>query len=318
MFQPASYYLPEFKDLKVGVEKADPATGQKELILVPPNREMTVQDLLRHTSGITYGIFGKSMVKALYNKTKEGNPMDFNQTNAEMVTKFSKLPLAYQPGTTWDYSQSTDVLGRIVEVVSGLELDNFIAERITKPLKISDTGFWAEGPESGARVAEPQVDPITGKRPPMRDALKRPRFISAAGGMVSTASDYGRFSQLFLNKGILEGIRLVAPKTVEMMTSNHLPPGIKFDPSSVAQFGPSVPSPEMGQGFGLGFYLAYRSGPQSPNWVCWGILLAGCFGNLFLVDPKEQLVTVLMMQAPAPRFYYWAIIRDFVYQAIVK
>jgi len=318
LFQPASRYLPEFKDLKVGVEKTDPATNQKELILVPPNREMTVQDLLRHTSGITYGFFGKSIVKALYNKTEEGNPMNFDQTNAEMVTKFSKLPLAYQPGTTWDYSQSTDVLGRIVEVVSGLELDNFIAERITKPLKISDTGFWAEGAERAARVAEPQVDPTTGKRPAMRDSSKRPRFISGAGGMLSTASDYARFSQMFLNKGTLEGVRLVAPKTIEMMTSNHLPPGIKFDPSCVAQFGPSLPSPELGQAFGLGFCLRMDAGlnprPGSVGDFYW----QGVSGTYFWIDPKEQLVAVLMMQAPALRFYYWAIIRDYVYQAIVK
>ncbi|MEW6184855.1 MAG: serine hydrolase domain-containing protein [Thermodesulfobacteriota bacterium] len=319
LFQPASHYLPEFKDLKVGVEKIDPATGQNELILVPPNREMTVQDLLRHTSGITYGIFGKSMVKALYNKTKEGNPFNFGQTNAEMVTKFSKLPLAYQPGTTWDYSQSTDVLGRIVEVVSGLELDVFIAERITKPLKISDTGFWAEGPERGARVAEPQVDPATGKRPPMRDALKRPRFISGAGGMVSTASDYARFSQMFLNKGILEGIRLAAPKTVEMMTSNHLPPGIKFDPGSAAQIGlPTLPSQEMGQAFGLGFCLRTEAGLNPRTGSVGEFYWQAATGPYFWVDPKEQLVAVLMMQAPAPRAYYWAMIRDYVYQAIMR
>jgi CubicO group peptidase (beta-lactamase class C family) len=136
---PVSRYLPEFKDMKVGIKKTDAATGKKELVLVPADREMTVQDLLRHTSGLTYGIFGKSMVKDLYN-IKGGNPFNFNQTNAEMVTKLSKLPLQYQPGTTWDYSMSTDVLGRIVEVVSGMELDAFIAEWITKPLRLSDTG----------------------------------------------------------------------------------------------------------------------------------------------------------------------------------
>src|SRR4030067_1391157 len=129
---PVSRYLPEFKDLKVGIEKIDTATARKELILVPPDREMTVQDLLRHTSGTTYGIFGKSMVKDLYN-IKDGNPFDFNQTNAEMVAKLSKLPLQHQPGTAWDYSMSTDVLRRIVEVVSGLELDAFIAERSAAP-----------------------------------------------------------------------------------------------------------------------------------------------------------------------------------------
>ncbi|MGZ6223093.1 MAG: serine hydrolase domain-containing protein [Syntrophales bacterium] len=319
LFKPASTYLPEFKDLKVGVEKTDPATGQKELTLVPPEREMTVQDLMRHTSGITYGIFGKSMVKELYNKTKEGNPWDFNQTNAEMVTKFSKLPLANQPGTTWEYSQSTDVLGRIVEVVSGLELDALIAERIAKPLKLSDTGFWAEGEKRAMRVAEPQVDPVTGKRPTMiPDATKRPRWISAGGGMLSTASDYARFCQMFLDKGALDGVRMVAPKTVELMSSNHLPPGTKFASGSWAQFIAMLPSPEMGQGFGLGFCVRTEPGlnpcPGSVGEYYW----AGALGTYFWIDPREQLIAVLMMNAPAPRLHYRVVIRDYVYQAIVK
>ncbi len=321
LFQPASRYLPEFKDLKVGVEKTDPATSQKELILVPPDREMTVQDLMRHTSGITYGVFGKSMVKDLYNKTKEGNPFDFsfNQTNAEMVTKLSKLPLATQPGTTWEYSQSTNVLGRIVEVVSGLELDTFIAERITKPLKLSETGFWAEGEKQAGRVAEPQVDPATGKRPVMvPDATKRPRWIAAGEGMLSTASDYARFCQMFLNKGTLDSVRLVAPKTVELMSSNHLPPGTKFAPGSWAQFVGSLPSPEMGQGFGLGFCVRTEPGlnpsPGSVGDYYW----AGLYGTYFWIDPKEQLVAVLMLNATAQRLPYRAVMRDFVYQAIMK
>ena len=160
---PVSRYLPEFKDLKVGIEKKDPATGKTELALETPSREMMVEDLLRHTSGLTYGFTGKSMVKDRYNEAKVG---DRNQTNAELVTKLSKLPLQYHPGTTWDYSHSTDVLARIVEVISGVEFDTFIAERIAKPLKLVDTGFWAEGVERQARIAEGQIDPATGQRSP--------------------------------------------------------------------------------------------------------------------------------------------------------
>ena len=319
LFQPASRYLPEFKDLKVGLEKSDTATSQKELILVPPDREMTVQDLMRHTSGITYGIFGKSMVKDLYNKTKEGNPFNFNQTNAEMVTKLSKLPLATQPGTTWEYSQSTDVLGRIVEVVSGLELDTFIAERIAKPLKLSDTGFWAEGEKRAMRVAEPQADPATGKRPPMMsDATKRPRWIAGGAGMLSTASDYARFCQMFLNKGTLDSVRLLAPKTVELMSSNHLPPGTKFAPGSWAQFIITLPSPEMGQGFGLGFCVRTEPGLNPCSGSVGDYYWAGVYGTYFWIDPKEQLVAVLMMNALGPRTQYRAVMRDYVYQAIMK
>jgi CubicO group peptidase (beta-lactamase class C family) len=211
---PVSRYLPEFKDLKVGVEKKDPTTGKTDLALETATREMTIQDLLRHTSGLTYGFIGKSIVKDRYNEARTG---DFEQTNAELVTKLSKIPLQYHPGTTWDYSQSTDVLGRIVEVVSGVELDTFIAERIAKPLKLVDTAFWVEGAERQARIAEPQINPATGKRPPARDVTKKPKWMAGASALVSTAQDYARFCQMFLNRGALDGIRLVSPKTIEHM-----------------------------------------------------------------------------------------------------
>jgi CubicO group peptidase (beta-lactamase class C family) len=222
---PVSRYLPEFKDLKVGVEKKDPATGTAELVLEPAIREMTVQDLLRHTSGITYGIFGKSMVKDLYNKAKL---FDQNQTNAELVTKLSQLPLQNQPGTTWDYSMSTDILARIVEITSGVDFDTFIGDRIVKPLKLTDTGFWAEGADRQARLAEPQINPATGKRPGVSDVTKKLKWMSGgSAGLVSTAHDYARFCLMFLNGGALDGIRLVSGKTIEHMTTNHIPPGYK-------------------------------------------------------------------------------------------
>lgn len=315
---PVSRYLPEFKELKVGIEKTDAATGRKELVLVPPDREMTVQDLLRHTSGITYGIFGKSMVKDLYN-IKEGNPFDFNQTNAEMVTKLSKLPLQYQPGTVWDYSMSTDVLGRIVEVVSGLELEAFIAERITKPLKLSDTSFWAEGEKRAMRIAEPQVDPATGKRPGLfHDSMQRPKWIAGGAGMISTAADYARFCQMFLNGGILDGVRLFSPKTIELMSANHLPPGIQFSPVSYPLFQAIIPSPEVGQGFGLGFAVRTEAGRNALHGSVGDYFWAGAYGTYFWIDPKEQMAVVLMMHAPPLRLHYRYLMRGFVYQAIVK
>jgi CubicO group peptidase (beta-lactamase class C family) len=156
---------------------------------------MTIQDLLRHTSGLTYGIFGKSLVKQACN---EANLFDRNQTLAEFVSKIAKLPLAYHPGTTWEYSHSTDVLGRIVEVVSGVTLDQFVADRIAKPLGLSDTGFYVPN-EKVDRIAETQIDPATGKRWPTIDVAKRPTWMSGGAGMVSTASDYGRFAQMLLS-----------------------------------------------------------------------------------------------------------------------
>ena len=311
---PVSRYLPEFKDLKVGIEKKDEATGKVELVLEPAKREMTVQDLLRHTSGLTYGIFGKSLVKDRYNAV---GAFDYNNTNAEMVTKLSQVPLQYHPGTVWEYSMSTDVLGRIVEVVSGMEFDAFIAERITKPLKLSDTGFWVEGEKRQARLAEFQVESATGKRPPMTDITKRPRWMSGGGGMVSTAPDYARLCQMFLNGGTLDGARLVSRKTIELMTSNHLPPGIQYGPLVPIQFAGISPTPEEGGSFGLGFGVRMEAGrsplPGSVGDYCW----AGAYGTYFWIDPKEKLVAVLMMYSPALRLHYRYLTRHYVYQAIV-
>ncbi len=166
--------------------------------------------------------------------------------------------------TTWDYSQSTDVLGRIVEVVSGQELDVFIAERIAKPLKLMDTVFWAEGANRLARVAQAQMDPATGTRPAMMfDATKRPAWISGGGGMLSTAADYARFCQMLLNKGTLDGVRLVAPKTVEMMAANHLPPGTKFGPGILGTVHRLSSQPRGRPGFWSGIQCADGSRPQS-------------------------------------------------------
>ena len=137
---PVSRYLPELKGLQVGVERKG-EDGKSELALEPARREITVQDLLRHTSGLAHGLFGRSMVKDLYDKARVTDPA---QTNAELVAKLGKLPLQFQPGTTWEYSIATEVLGRLVEVVSGMSFDAFVAERVTKPLQLDDTGFWVE------------------------------------------------------------------------------------------------------------------------------------------------------------------------------
>jgi CubicO group peptidase (beta-lactamase class C family) len=310
---PVSRYLPEFKDLKVGVEKKDPATGKVELVLETANREMTVQDLLRHTSGITYGPFGKSMVKDLYNKA---NLSDWNQTSAELVAKLSQLPLQYHPGTTWDYSMSTDILVRIAEVTSGVDFDSFIADRIIKPLKLTDTAYWAEGAERQARIAEPQINPATGSRPLVHDVTKKQKWVPGGIGLVSTAHDYARFCLMFLNGGTMDGVRLVSRKTIEHMTSNHIPPGYKYaSPIQMQILWPS-PSMETGQGFGLGFAINCEPDrsplPGSKGVYYW----AGVYGTTFFVDPKEQLIAIMMNQAPAQLMPYQYRMRHFVYQAI--
>ena len=280
---PVAVYLPEFKDLKVG--------AQGEAV----KRPMTVQDLLRHTSGLIYEFFAEDpVVKQAYVDAKVFN---FNQSLAEMVTKLSRLPLAHQPASTWDYSMSTDVLGRIVEVASGQSLDEFVAERIAKPLKLANTGFSIS--EAQARsLAEAQVDPATGKRPAMivDNLTTKPKWLSGGGGMVSTADDYLRFCQMLLNGGELDGVRLLSPKTVSLMTSDHLPPGVAYNTTFTALLLDQAPTPEMGEGFGLGFLVRKEEGrnplPGSVGDYSW----SGAHGTYFWVDPKEKLVAVLMVQ----------------------
>lgn len=313
LVNPVSTYLPEMKGLKVGVEKTD-AAGDRTLVLEDARREMTVQDLLRHTSGVTYGQFGDSLVKKAY---REANVFDPGQTNAEFVTKLSRLPLQNQPGEVWDYSMSTDVLGRIVEVVSTMDLDRFIATRITGPLELRDTGFMVPA-EKADRIAEAQADPKTGERPPMpRTLTTRPKFLSGGGGMVSTAPDYHRFAQMLLNGGELDGVRLASRKTVELMSSDHLPPGIAFSATTRAQFEESAPIPEFGQGFGLGFCVRKEPGRNPVPGSVGDFYWSGVHGTYFWIDPKEQLIGVLMLCAPDLRRHYRAMMRQLTYQAIV-
>lgn len=216
---PLSRYLPEFKNLQVGVEQKD-ASGETRLVLEPMRREMTIQDLLRHTAGLTYGQFGeKTLVKREYDKAALSS---FELTTAEYIARLAKLPLAHQPGSTWDYSVATDVLGRVLEVVHGQDLDTVLRERVTRPLAMRDTGFSAP-PPSHARIAEPFVDKKTGRRIYGRDIAEPPKRFGGGGGMVASAAGYVRFCQMLLNGGELDGVRLLSKSTVALMTANHLP-----------------------------------------------------------------------------------------------
>jgi CubicO group peptidase (beta-lactamase class C family) len=271
---------------------------------------MTVQDLLRHTSGLTYAHLAGPRLKPLYAAADFGD----EQTNAELVTRLARIPLAYQPGSTWQYGFSTDVLGRVVEVASGLSLDRFFATRICAPLGLADTGF---GPATPARVAEPQIDRLTGKRPPLRDASKRPVWLSGGSGLLSTAADYARFCQMLLAGGALDGARLVSPASVALMTADHLPPGVAYGPSTRAMFGALAPVPENGIGFGLGFAVRTEAGrcalPGSIGDYSW----SGVSGTYFWIDPREQLIAILMMQAPNERMHYRYLMRAMVYAAVM-
>ena len=307
-----STYIPAFADTKVAVPKKKD-DGTVEMVLEPQFRPMTVHDLMRHTSGLTYGAVGANPVKQSYLDMKVA---DRSQTNAEMADKLAKLALLYQPGTTWEYSMSTDVLGRVVEVASGMPLDKFIEERITKPLKMGDTAFEASA-DKKARGAKPMKEGPKNEVPAIPDVTEKFTWRSGGGGMVSTAADYARFLQMFANGGQLDGVRLVSRKTIDLMTADALPPDIKMG-ADMFRFEALEPSARMGQGFGLGFAVRNVQGvnplPGSPNDYFWG----GAYGTYFWHDPRERLYVVFMMQSPQARLRYRFLMRDLVYQAMVN
>jgi CubicO group peptidase (beta-lactamase class C family) len=249
---PASKYIPQLKGLKVGVQKADPNGGKPTLELVAATREMTIQDLLRHSAGLTYGAPGDDLVKAMWAEAgvARGRP-----SNAELVERIAKLPLLYQPGTTWEYSHATDVLGRVVEVVSDRSLYQFEKERILDPLAMKDTSFYVLDKAKQNRIAEPfPNNRMLASGNEMNDPRVEGKSEGGGGGMVGTAMDYARFCQMLLNGGTLNGKRLLGPKTVAYMASDHL--------GTVVKPGPNY-SPGPGFGFGLGFAVRTAAGEAS-------------------------------------------------------
>src|SRR4051812_15577751 len=312
---PVSKYIPEFADLKVGVETVDPATGKPTLNLVPQKRPMIVQDLLRHTAGLVYGQFGNKLVHQAYRDAKVG---DRNDTLAEMVTKLSKLPLAHQPGEVWEYSVAVDVLGRIVEIVSGQELDVFLAERIAKPLGMTATDFYVHEADL-ARLAEAQKPPegSTSRLPP--DVTKKPKLLSGGGGLVGSIGDYLRFSEILLNGGEYGGARLLAPHTVALMTSDALPPGVGYSERALTSTGDIAPTPAMGQGFGLGFAVRTAAGHNPLPGSIGNYYWTGARGTTFWVDPAENLIAIQMIQTPSEAGGpYRRAFRNLVYQALTN
>jgi CubicO group peptidase (beta-lactamase class C family) len=292
---PIAKYLPDLGDPKVAVERG----GQIEL--VPTEGEITIQDLLRHTSGLTYEFRGGGPVHKMYMAAKIASRA---QSSAEQVATLGKMPLLYQPGTRWEYSRSTDVVGRLVEVLSGLNLGVYLERHVLAPLGMIDTAFHV--PERHhQRLAEAFAqDPETGEAVRLLEVRDPPKFESGGGGLVSTASDYARFLQMLLNKGTLSGVRLLSRKTIELMTADHL--------------GPITGAPDLllpGYGFGLGFAVRLHAGiahtPGSIGQFFWG----GLAGTTFWVDPVEQLFALLLIQAPGQRDYYRVLFRDLVYSA---
>ena len=304
--EPISKYIPQLGGLKVGVEKPD-ATGKPTLELVPVQRPITIHDLFRHTSGLTYGFFGNTLVKKMYVDTKVWNDYP---SNAELVDRLAKLPLAYQPGTTWDYSHSTDVLGRLVEVISRQTLYQFEKERLLDPLGMKDTSFYVTDKSKQDRIVEPFAnDRNFGIDADFNDPRVVQAWESGGGGMVATAMDYARFCQMLLNGGSLDGKRILGPKTVAYMTADHLGTSIIPGPLYL---------PGAGFGFGLGFAVRKDAGVSpfagSVGELNWG----GAGGTFFWIDPKEDMFVVFMMQSPKQRVPYRFVLKEMVYAAISK
>jgi CubicO group peptidase (beta-lactamase class C family) len=294
---PVAKYIPEFANQKVGVEN----NGQ--LDLVPLNRAITIQDLLRHTSGITYDHTGNGLVQQLYQQSRLRSRKISNAEHAALV---ASLPLMCQPGVEWNYSRSTDILGRLIEVITGKTLGAFLTERILAPLQMAETAFHT-GEANADRLAEPfATDPWTGEKVQLFDMLEKPAMESGGGGLVSTTMDYARFCQMLLNGGTLDGVRIIGRKTLQLMAADHLGPGVRIQGTLLTP----------GHGFGLGFAVRTQEGMASfagsPGQFFW----SGIGGTFFWIDPKEDLFAVFMSQGPGQREYTRTLVRNLVYAAI--
>ena len=301
---PVAKYIPAFANLKVGVEKTGPL-GQKTLDIVDAPQAMTVRDLLRHTSGLTYGFFGTGLVKQAYRDARIGAEGDIN--NAQFAEAIAKLPLAYPPGSTWDYSNSTDVLGRVIEVASGQSLGQFLKLRLLDPLGMKDTGFYVTEPERQARLAEPFADDRITPNAPLFDPRRPVAMESGGGGLMSTAADYTRFLMMLHNGGQLDGKRYLSEATLKEMTRDHLGPQVVRT---------ALYLPGAGYGFGLGF--AVRTAPASgkPDSAVGEYFWGGAGGTYMWVDPVNDLFVVYMMQSPKQRTAHRAALRELVYGAV--
>jgi CubicO group peptidase (beta-lactamase class C family) len=277
---PVSKYLPEIGKMKVGTEALGP-DGRPVLHLSDQTRPMTVQDLLRHTSGLTYGSRGASQINVSYVEAGIG---DRSVTAEEMVTRLSKLALKFNPGDRWEYSVAVDVQGRLIEVITGKKLSEAVAERILRPLGMKDTGFQVPA-DKVARAAQPGPRPNGQPVTPRFKVDDGAKYESGGGGMMSTLEDYLRFTSALANGGAFQGKRIIGSKTLEFMTADHTL---------------NRPGRPPGLGFGLGFEVRQRTGdsalPGSVGEYGW----AGNAGTLFWIDPKEQLIAIYMVQVSDP------------------
>ena len=300
--EPVAKYIPSFGLSKVGVTRVGD-DGKPALDLVPVRRQITIHDLLRHTSGISYWYSGQSLVHAMY---RSETFVTTRPSNEEVAERIAALPLTQQPGTTWEYGHSTDVLGRVIEVIEGKPLLPVFKERWFGPLGMTSTSFYVTDSAKHSLIAEPL---FTGNF--VFDPRIEMKWQSGGGGLVSTIGDYARFAQMIVNGGELDGRRYLSPSIFAWMASDHI--GLSTGISKGNLFLPGA-----GYGFGLGFGVRLEPGasevPGSAGELYWG----GAGGTFFWVDPKEELFTILMMQSFEQRDSYRTVLKNIVYGAMER
>jgi CubicO group peptidase (beta-lactamase class C family) len=301
---PVSKYIPSFAGMKAGVERKD-KSGKAVLDRVPLRRPVTIEDLLLHTSGITYGFYGpRSLVKAAYDGIYLG---DFD--NAGFAERIAKLPLAEQPRTVWDYGHSIDVLGRVIEVASGQSLYQFEKTHLFDPLGMATTRFFLTLPDERARYAQP----LRKDRHAERNPLDATRWESGGGGLVTTAADFARFGQMLLNGGALDGRTYLSPQTFAAMTTDHVGPGSGVE-RNYFYF------PGDGFGFGYGFGVRTDPGnavpppPGSPGEIKWD----GATGAYLVIDRAQGMFFVVLQNSPSARQHVQVNVKKLVYDAFEK
>ena len=302
---PLSKYISAFADVKVGIEP-DGGNDLSKLELVPPIRPVTIEDLMRHTSGITYEYIGADWIQKLYH---EGHLFDGPFDNKQFVARLAKLPLSRQPGTLWRYGHSTDVLGRVIEVITGKTLYQFEKERIFDPMQLKETKFVLDPETERTRLAEPLPSDtilVDGER----DRRAHPEWESGGGGLLSTILDYARFAQMLLNGGELDGKRYLSPAAFKTMTTDHIGPG-----SGVGRDYWYFP----GDGFGYGYGIAVRTDPgiakPPPPGSIGELKWDSGSGTYFGVDPKLDMIYIMLEQTQTERQRITPAFRKLVYEA---
>jgi len=311
---PVHAFIPSWKNLGVYVSGQYPS-----FVTAPPDRPMTIRDLLSHTSGLTYGFMERTNVDAAYRQLEVGNRAKPGYTLQHMIDTLAELPLEFSPGTRWNYSVSTDVVGYLVEVISGQRFDTYLRDHVFSPLGMTDTGFTVSEAQLPRFACNYERQPDGGLRlvdAPQQTQYRTCSLFSGGGGLVSTAMDYFRFTSMLRNGGELDGVRLLGRKTIELMTHNHLPDG--HDLTQLAQPGRFTETAYAGVGFGLGFSVLQSPVRAqvlgTPGEYAWG----GAASTAFWIDPGEDVIAIFLTQLmPSSSYPLRRELRTLTYAALI-